>query len=131
MHKAGLSHLSTQSYKHKYEGKYMRKILRRKPTTHTRKSFGQKEKRGSGGEKERTHNFITEGLRFEAVACSYNLTLLIDMQNNSNIPDHHSNDDMRNVVQIHDEQRSIQMAISHRDTKPHYVDKHCDHRQWK
>ena len=35
---------------------------------------------------------------------------------------------MKNMIQIHDEQRSIQMTISHRDTQKHYSDKHCDYK---
>ena len=36
---------------------------------------------------------------------------------------------MKNMVQIHDEQRSIQMTILHRDThNKHCSDKHCDYK---
>ena len=36
---------------------------------------------------------------------------------------------MKNMVQIHDEQRSIQMTMLHRDThKKHCSDKHCDYK---
>ena len=41
---------------------YTRKTVTRRPATHTRNSLRQKERSGSGGEKERTLNFITEGL---------------------------------------------------------------------
>ena len=44
------------------------------------------------------------------------------------------NDDDKNMVQIHDEQRSIQMTMLHRDiqiytyTQKHCLDKHCDYK---
>ena len=41
-------------------------------------------------------------------------------------------DDGKNMVQIHDEQRSIQMTMLHRDiyiyTQKHCSDKHCDYK---
>ena len=44
------------------------------------------------------------------------------------------NYDDKNMVQIHDEQRSIQMTMLHRDiqiytyTQKHCLDKHCDYK---
>ena len=44
------------------------------------------------------------------------------------------NDDDKNMVQIHDEQRSIQMTMLQRDiyiytyTQKHCSDKHCDYK---
>ena len=49
-------------------------------------------------ETERTQNFITQGLRFQAFACSYNLSSLQDNSKNVDYHDNNDDDDNDNML---------------------------------